>query len=100
LHQGVRLVPGDDPIPDLRSPARSVTLQELEQIMLQDVNEMHARKRPSDLNLRARSQGFTTARGMMREAPKVLDLSGRATPASSSMASAEVTTARLAGNVS
>src|SRR6266852_1828465 len=27
-HQGVRIVPGDEPIPDLRSPARSVTLEE------------------------------------------------------------------------
>jgi hypothetical protein len=74
LHQGVRLVPGDEPIPDLRSPARSVKLQELEQIMLRDVNELHARERPADLNLHARTQTFTTARGMMREAPQVLDL--------------------------
>ena len=34
-------MPGPEPIPDLRSPARSVTLHELEQIMLRDVNERH-----------------------------------------------------------
>ncbi len=75
-HQGMRVVPGDEPIPDLKSPARSVTLQELEQVMLRDVNEMHARARPGDLNLRARTQSFDTAAGMMREAPQVFDLAG------------------------
>jgi hypothetical protein len=74
-HQGVRLAPGSEPIPDLRSPARSVTLRELEQIMLEDVNDLHARQRPDDSNLRARSQSFATAAGMMREAPEVFDLS-------------------------
>jgi hypothetical protein len=73
-HQGVRVVPGAEPIPDLRSPARSATLQELEQIMLRDINELHARVRPHDLNLRARSQSFETARGMMRHAPEVFDI--------------------------
>ncbi|HXI50841.1 MAG TPA: DUF1501 domain-containing protein [Candidatus Saccharimonadales bacterium] len=74
-HQGVRLLPGDEPIPNLRSAARSVTLAELEEVMLRDVNEAHARLRPDDLKLRARMQSFTTARGMMREAPGVFDLS-------------------------
>jgi hypothetical protein len=73
-HQGVRLVPGDEPIPNLKSPARSVTLHELEQIMLRDVNEAHARLRPGDLNLRARMSSFDIAQGMMREAPEVFDL--------------------------
>jgi len=35
-HQGVRLVPGDDPIPNLKPAARSITLGELEQMMLRD----------------------------------------------------------------
>src|SRR5215471_5420109 len=48
-HQGMRVVPGNEPIPDLKSPAKSLTLQELEQIMLRDVNELHARERPHDL---------------------------------------------------
>lgn len=73
-HQGVRIVPGDKPIPDLDANARSVTLQELEQIMLRDVNESHAAQRPGDLNLRARMNSFSTARGMMREAPQVFDI--------------------------
>ena len=72
-HQGVRIVPGDEPIPNLSSPARSVSLQELEQIMLRDVNQIHADARPHDLNLRARMSSFATALGMMREAPEVFD---------------------------
>src|SRR5262249_54608196 len=73
-HQGVRLLPGNEPIPDLRSTARSVTLQQLERIMLQNVNELHANERPHDLNLRARSKSFQTAQGMMRAAPQVFDI--------------------------
>jgi hypothetical protein len=35
---------------------------------------LHASQRPHDLNLRARSKSFETAKGMMREAPQVFDL--------------------------
>jgi len=74
-HQGTRLLPGARPVPDLQSPARSVTLAELEAVMLEDVNRLHAAARPGDPNLEARRQSFGTARGMMREAPEVFDLS-------------------------
>src|SRR5205807_4496062 len=40
------------------------------------VNELHARERSWDLNLRGRSQSFETARGMMQTAPRVFDLAG------------------------
>ena len=75
IHQGVRIVPGDEPIPNLRSPARSAKLQELEQIMLKDVNELHSQARPGDLNLAARTATLEIAQGMMREAPEVFDIS-------------------------
>src|SRR5437773_8720201 len=74
VHQGARIIPGDKPIADLMSPARSVTMAELEQIMLRDLNEAHAATRADDLDLRARMQSFKTARGMMHEAPEVFDL--------------------------
>ncbi|MEX2558475.1 MAG: DUF1501 domain-containing protein, partial [Pirellulales bacterium] len=74
-HQGVRLIPGDRPIQDLASPALSVTLADLEQLMLRDVNELHAQARAGDLNLPARMDSFNVARGMMREAPEIFDLS-------------------------
>jgi hypothetical protein len=76
LHQGVRLLPGPEPVADLKPAARPATLQELEQEMLRDFNALHAAARPDDLELRARSQSFETARGLMREAPQVFDVSG------------------------
>jgi hypothetical protein len=79
IHQGVRIVPGSEPVPDLKPPARPVTLRELEQIMLRDLNERHAVQRANDADLRARMASFDVARGMMREAPEVLD-SSRETP--------------------
>jgi Protein of unknown function (DUF1501) len=74
VHQGVRIIPGPEPIPDLRTPARSATLAELERAMLRDLNEAHAKARPGDEALRARSARFETARGLMRTAPEVFDL--------------------------
>ncbi len=74
LHQGVRIVPGDDPIPDLKSSIQSATIAELERQMLDDVNRLHADARQDDLNLPARTASFATARGMMRAAPEVFDL--------------------------
>jgi hypothetical protein len=74
LHQGVRIVPGPEPIPDLKRPARPATLDELEQVMLRDVNALHAERRPGDADLRARSATFDVARGMMHEAPEALDI--------------------------
>ena len=44
IHQGVRIVPGPEPIPDLRPPQeQSLSLEELERMMLRDVNERHIR---------------------------------------------------------
>jgi hypothetical protein len=74
VHQGVRIVPGDEPIPDLKSPARSVTLRELEQLMLRDLNERHAAARPGDADLSARIASYRTAEGLMHQAPEVFDL--------------------------
>jgi hypothetical protein len=73
-YQGVRIVPGDEPIADLRSQARSVRLAELEQLMLRDMNQRHAAARPTDANLTARASSFDVAQGMMREAPEAFDV--------------------------
>jgi hypothetical protein len=80
IHQGVRIVPGSDPIPDLRPPATPTTLRELELLMLRDFNSWHAEARPSDRDLSARIASIDVARGMMREAPEALDI-GRETRA-------------------
>lgn len=74
VHQGVRIQPGDEPIPDLESSAPSLTLYQLEQRLLRDANELHASDRPGDLELRARMNSFDIAQGMMREAPQVFDV--------------------------
>jgi len=75
IHQGVRIVPGDDPIADVKSPARSVTLAELEAVMLRELNDTHAKNRPGDDNLAARSASFDSARGMMQIAPEIFNVS-------------------------
>ena len=40
-HKGVRVIPGPDPLPNVKSPIASVTRQELEAWMLRDLNEAH-----------------------------------------------------------
>lgn len=74
-HQGVRIIPGDEPIPNLKSQSRSVTLHELEQVMLGELNRRHADLRSDDARLRARAQSFRVADGMMRVAPPLFDIS-------------------------
>jgi hypothetical protein len=71
VHQGVRLYPGNNPIPNLASPAPNLTLHDLERQMLHDANELFASARPGDLNLQAREKSFDTARGLMRVAPEL-----------------------------
>lgn len=75
VHQGVRVIPGHEPISNLKSNSRSLKLAELERIMLHDVNEIHAQQRPGDLELRARMNADNTAKGMARAAPQMFDVS-------------------------
>jgi hypothetical protein len=75
-HQGVRIRPGPEPIPDLLPPDSALSLRELELRMLRDVNARHLRERSDDLNLSARMSSFETARGMMQVAPRVFGLEG------------------------
>ncbi len=74
VHQGSRILPGDDPIPNLRPAVKDMTLRTLEGRLLDDLNSQFAEARPEDLALQARSASFQTARGMMKTAPAVLDL--------------------------
>jgi hypothetical protein len=75
VHQGTRVVPGKDPIPNLRPAIEDTTLRALEARMLDDLNNKYFGARSDDLALAARSQSFRTARGMMDIAPQVLDFS-------------------------
>ena len=74
-HQGTRLIPGDAPIPNLNAPAETASIADLERKFLTDFNDIHARDRANDPQLRGRMASFHTARGMMQIAPQVLDIS-------------------------
>ncbi len=73
-HQGVRVVPGQDPIPNLKTQVESVSLREMEQKMLADINRIHSKDRPNDPRLASRMSSFDIARGMMNEAPDAFDI--------------------------
>ncbi len=75
IHQGVRVQPGDEPIPDLRRRLSSPTLQEMELGFLQEFNKKHLAARPADPQLAARIQAYETAFGMQQTAPEAFDLS-------------------------
>ena len=84
IHQGVRIVPGPEPIPDLRPPAQSVTLRELERMMLRDVNERHAactsgRRRPSRPDRHVRRRPRHDARGARGARHRPRDATRRST---------------------
>jgi hypothetical protein len=78
-HKGARVIPGPDPLPDVRSPVESASLRDLEGLMLRDLNEAHLSDRDGDAVLASRMATFDTAYGLMREAPEAFDL-GQETP--------------------
>ena len=74
-HQGTRIIPGDNPIPNLRRQVASSTLQELELELLAKANKKHLQERTADAALDARIRSFETGFGMQREAPEAMDIS-------------------------
>ena len=74
VHAGVRIHPGDEPLPYLQ-PASPQKLQELELGLLDQLNQRHLKSRNSDNTLAARMTTFHTAKGLQDLAPKVLNLS-------------------------
>jgi hypothetical protein len=74
-HRGTQLIPGDNPIPNLRRRVASSKLQELGLEMLAKANQKHLAQRTADAALDARIRSFETAFGMQREAPEAMDLS-------------------------
>jgi hypothetical protein len=75
-HQGVRVVPGAEPIPNLVRRLPSRELQEMELGLVEAFNREHLRAGPGDPSLAARIKSFETAFGMQAEAPDAFDLSG------------------------
>jgi hypothetical protein len=74
-HQGTRVVPGAEPIPDLRPRTKAAGLQELELGLAAELNRRHLRDRGTASELAARMQSFDTAFHMQTEAPEAFDLS-------------------------
>jgi hypothetical protein len=73
-HQGVRVLPGEEPIPNVKRRLDSLDLQRMELGLLQALNRKHLQARPGDAQLGARIQSFETAFGMQMEAPEAFQL--------------------------
>ncbi|MBX3398652.1 MAG: DUF1501 domain-containing protein [Gemmataceae bacterium] len=74
-HQGTRVLPGTEPVANLRPRIAQRSQQELELEALRSFNELHRESRPEDPALAARIKSFETAFGMQTEMPDALDLS-------------------------
>lgn len=74
-HQGVRVLPRNEPIANLKPRVQPASWQEEELGLLQSLNRRHQQKRATDPLLAARIRSFETAFGMQMEAPEVFDLS-------------------------
>jgi hypothetical protein len=75
VHQGVRVTPGANPVPDLLPRPGASSQQERELGFLQAFNRRHLAARQHDPALAARIQSFETAFGMQSEAPEAFDIS-------------------------
>lgn len=75
VHQGTRVVAGEEPVPNLNRRASSPQIQQAELSLLERFNRRHLQSRTADPQLEARLQSYETAFGMQREMPEVLDLS-------------------------
>jgi hypothetical protein len=74
-HQGTHVVPGPEPMPNIKSRQPTKALQQLELGLAQAFNRKHLAGRQDDPNLAARITSFETAFGMQAEAPEAFDLS-------------------------
>lgn len=74
-HQGTLVVPGAEPVANIRRRVASQELQELELDLLARNNQRHRSHRLSDPLLEARIRSYETAFGMQSEMPEVFDLS-------------------------
>ena len=75
-HQGTHIIPGANPIANIRPRVASTELQKLELDFLARSNRRHLEARPAESALEARIRSFETAFGMQREAPEALDIAG------------------------
>ncbi len=74
-HQGVRIQPGNEPIPNLRPDDALAAAQPAEMKMLEKMNRRHFKSRADNAELAARILSFETAYSMQNLAPDLFDLS-------------------------
>ncbi|MEQ1830194.1 MAG: DUF1501 domain-containing protein [Pirellula sp.] len=74
-HQGVRVVPGKEPIVDLERRTPQERVQQLELGLTGALNNRHLKERGNDSELAARIRTFETAFHMQTEAYEAFDLS-------------------------
>jgi hypothetical protein len=74
VHQGTRVLPGDNPIANLQPPGSSGSLQGLEFGLVDALNQNHFSERRHDSALAARIKSFETAFQMQQAAPEAFDL--------------------------
>jgi hypothetical protein len=74
-HQGTRVVPGKDPIPNVKRQGGTADLQQMELGLANALNNRHLARHGNDTELAARVRTFETAFRMQFEAPEAFDLS-------------------------
>jgi len=75
IHGGTRVIPGQQPIADLKANALSAELQQMELGLRDAFNKRHLKLRNGDSQLASRIKSYETAFGMQMEAPDAFDLS-------------------------
>ena len=73
-HQGTHVMPGSEPVPNIKPRVASHALQEMERKLRNRLNQVHQERRQADLTIDARIRSFETAFGMQRAAPEAFDL--------------------------
>jgi len=73
-HQGVRVVPGKEPIVDLQRRTPQEKIQQLEIGLTKSINDRHLAERGNDQELAARIRTFETAFHMQTEAFEAFDI--------------------------
>jgi hypothetical protein len=74
-HQGTRVIPGKEPIPNVKRQSLNSELQEMELGLANAFNRSHLKRHGNDTELAARIRTFETAFQMQFEAPEAFDLS-------------------------
>ncbi len=74
-HQGTRVIPGPEPVPNIQRRLADAGLQEMELGLSAAFDRRHLLARDNDPQLAARIRAFETAHAMQTAAPEAFDLS-------------------------